>query len=180
MTGFDIIVLFIVGVAAAGGFMRGLVQEVLSLAAWILAAFAIRFLHSPLTDALQDYIGTDVTTSVLAFALLLLIPYAAMKIIANNVGTASRSSVLGPIDRVLGFGFGALKGVIIVVIAFSLLVLGYDTVWSYKGRPAWITTARSYEFVDASSRALVEVLAERRAYLLEQQRKREGSSESEQ
>jgi len=29
MTGFDYIVLFIVGVAAVGGFMRGLVQEVL-------------------------------------------------------------------------------------------------------------------------------------------------------
>ena len=48
------------------------------------------------------------------------------------------------------------------------LVVGYDTVWSYKGRPNWITTARSYELVDASSRSLVEVLAERRARLREQ------------
>jgi membrane protein required for colicin V production len=174
MTGFDIIVLFIVGVAAIGGFMRGLVQEVLSLAAWVLAGFAIRFLHSPLTDALQEYIGTDITTSVLAFALLLLIPYAAMKVIANNVGGSSRNSVLGPIDRVLGFGFGALKGVVIVVIAFSLLVLGYDTVWSFQGRPAWITTARSYEFIDASSRSMVEILAERREYLRRQQQEAAG------
>ena len=169
MTGFDLIVLLIVGIAAVGGFMRGFVQEVLSLGAWVLAAFAIRYLHTPLTLALQDYIGTDVTTSLLAFTLLLLIPYAAMKVIANNVGKASRNSVLGPIDRVLGFGFGALKGIMITVLAFSLLVLGYDTVWSYKGRPAWITTARSYELVDASSRALVEVLAERRARLRGQQ-----------
>ncbi len=167
MTGFDYIVLLIVGIAAAGGFMRGFMQEVLSLAAWVLAAFAIRFLHTPLTLALHDYIGTDITTSLLAFALLLLIPYAAMKVIANNVGSASRNSLLGPVDRVLGFGFGALKGTVIVVIAFSLLVLGYDSVWGYKGRPTWITTARSYELVDASSRALVEVLAERRAQLRE-------------
>ena len=173
MTGFDLIVLLIVGIAAVGGFMRGFVQEVLSLGAWVLAAFAIRYLHTPLTLALQDYIGTDVTTSLLAFTLLLLIPYAAMKVIANNVGKASRNSVLGPIDRVLGFGFGALKGIMITVLAFSLLVLGYDTVWSYKGRPAWITTARSYELVDASSRALVEVLAERRARLRGQQADKE-------
>lgn len=165
MTGFDYIVLLIVGVAAVGGFMRGFVQEILSLGAWILAAFAIRYLHSPLTLAMQDYTGRDVTTSVLAFAVLLLIPYAAMKVIANNVGQASRRSILGPIDRVLGFGFGTLKGVLIVVIAFALLVLGYDTVWNYRGRPVWITTARTYEFVDAGSRALVEVLAERRARL---------------
>ena len=168
MTGFDYLVLLIVGIAAAGGFMRGFMQEILSLAAWILAAFAIRFLHTPLTLALEEYIGPEITTSLLSFTLLLLIPYAAMKVIASNVGTASRGSVMGPIDRVLGFGFGALKGVVIVVIAFSLLVLGYDGIWGYKGRPSWITTARSYELVDASSRALVEALAERRSRLREQ------------
>ena len=124
MTGFDFIVLVIVGVAAIGGFMRGLVQEVLSLAAWILAAFAIYYLHSPLTDALGNLYDADPATSILAFALLLLIPYAAMKVIAANVGEASRNSILGPIDRVLGFGFGAVKGALIVIFAFSVLVLG--------------------------------------------------------
>ena len=170
MTGFDYIVLLIVGVAAVGGFLRGFMQEVLSLAAWVLAGFAIRFLHTPLTLAMQDFLGEGISTSVLAFALLLLIPYAAMKVIANNVGQASRNSVLGPIDRVLGFGFGALKGVLIVIVAFSLLVLGYDSVWDYRGRPAWITTARTYELVDGGSRSLVEVLAERRARLLGEER----------
>ena len=167
MTGFDWIVLLIVAVAATGGFMRGLVQEVLSIAAWLLALFAIRMLHTPLTETLTDYIGGSIATAVLSFALLLLIPYAAMKVIANNVGSASRGSILGPIDRVLGMGFGALKGAVIVVIAFSLLVLGYDTVWGIKGRPDWITQAHSYEFVDASSRSLVEMLAERRARVRE-------------
>lgn len=168
MTVFDIILLSVVGVAAVGGFMRGLVQEVLSLAAWILAALAIRQLHTPLTEALLEYLPNETTTSILAFALLLLIPYAAMKVIANNVGQASRNSILGPIDRVLGFGFGALKGALIMILAFSVLVLGYDTVWGYKGRPAWITAARTYPVVDAASRDLVEILAERRAQLMGQ------------
>src|SRR6185503_8149315 len=118
MTVFDIIALFIVGVAAVGGFMRGFVQEVLSLAAWILAVFAIRYLHTDLTGFIDTYIGTTTTAALLAFALLLLIPYAAMKLIAAKLGQASRNSIIGPIDRVLGFGFGTVKGVIIVVIAF--------------------------------------------------------------
>ena len=176
MTGFDFLVLGIVGIAAVRGFMRGFVQEILSLAAWVLAVLAIRFLHTPLTAQLVTYIGSDVTTAVLAFALLLLIPYAAMKVIANNVGQASRNSVLGPIDRVLGFGFGALKGAIIVVIAFSLLVLGYDTVWGYKGRPTWISNARSYDLVDASSRSLVEMIAGRRAQMRTAEREDQGGS----
>ena len=179
MTGFDYIVLLIVGLAAIGGFSRGFMQEVLSLAAWVLAAFAIRFLHTPLTLAMQEVMGTGIAVSVLAFALLLLIPYAAMKVIANNVGEASRNSILGPIDRVRGFGFGAIKGFVIVVIGFSLLVLGYDSVWDYRGRPVWITTAATYEFVDGGSRTMVEVLAERRARLLGEERAAEEAAEAE-
>jgi len=165
MTGFDIIVLLIVGIAAVGGFMRGFVQEVLSLAAWILALFAIRYLHTWLYQGIEDYVPTQTGASILAFALLLLIPYAGMKLIAGRAGETTRSSLLGPIDRVLGFGFGAIKGGIVAVIAFSLLVIGYDTVWGYQGRPSWITTARTYPVINASSEALVEYIADRRASL---------------
>lgn len=165
MTVFDIIVLLIVGVAAAGGFMRGFVQEVLSLLGWVLAVFAIRFLHTDLTAFLYSYIGTPSTAAVLAFVLLLLIPYAAMKVIASMAGRSTRNSVLGPIDRVLGFGFGGVKGVIILVMAFSVLVLGYDTVWGPTGRPTWMTTARTYSFVNAAADAMVDLINERQQYL---------------
>jgi membrane protein required for colicin V production len=165
MTGFDIIVLIIVGVAAVGGFMRGFVQEVLSLAAWVLAIFAIHYLHTPLYEFLAPHIGYSTATAVLAFALLLLIPYAGMKLIAGRMGKASRSSLLGPIDRVLGFGFGAVKGAVVVTCAFALLVLGYDTVWGIAGRPTWITTARTYPLVNASADALVQMIDSRRSQL---------------
>ncbi|ABC63308.1 CvpA family protein [Erythrobacter litoralis] len=168
MTMFDILVLLVVGVAAVGGFLRGFVQEVLSLAAWILAVFAIRYMHTPLHQAIEPYIGTPTASSILAFALLLLIPYAAMKLIAGRAGEGTRNSILGPIDRVLGFGFGAIKGAIVVVLAFSLLVIGYDTVWGYQGRPTWITTARTYPVVNASTEAMVEYISERRARLRQQ------------
>lgn len=168
MTGFDIIVLVIVGIAAIGGFTRGFVHEVLSLAAWALAVVAIYFLHTDLTAVLNDYVGSPSAAAVLAFMLLLLIPYAVMKLIAGRIGKASRNSVIGPIDRVLGFGFGAVKGVIIVVIAFSLLVLGYDTVWGPDGRPAWIRDARTYPFVNAGSEAMVQLIEMRRELLREE------------
>jgi membrane protein required for colicin V production len=173
MTGFDIIVLLIVGVAAVGGFLRGFVQEVLSLAAWFLAVFAIRYLHTDLTQLLYGFVGTASGAAVLAFVLLLLIPFMAMKLIAAQAGKASRNSALGPFDRVLGFGFGAVKGVIIVVIAFSMLVLGYDTVWGSAGRPAWIVTARTYPFINASADAMVQLIDER------DRTRRAGSSEAE-
>jgi membrane protein required for colicin V production len=166
MTGFDIIVLLIVGIGAVGGFLRGFVQEVLSLCAWVLSVLAIRYLHSDFTTTIDAFVGSRTSSAILAFMVLLLLPYAGIKLIAGHAGRRSRKSVLGPIDRVLGFGFGAVKGVVIVVIAFSLLVLGYDTVWGAKGRPVWIAEARSYQFVDAASEAMVEMIAERRAEVM--------------
>jgi membrane protein required for colicin V production len=166
MTVFDIFVLVVVATAAIGGFMRGFVHEVLSLAAWVLAIFAIRYLHTDLTQIIFAFIGTPTGAALLAFALLLLIPYAAMRLIARKAGDSARKSALGPIDRVLGFGFGAVKGTIIVVFAFSIVALGYDSAWGVGGRPDWISTARTYPFVNASSEEMVQLIAERRSALL--------------
>ena len=174
MTGFDIAVLLLVGVGAVAGFLRGFVHEVLALAAWLFAMIAIRMLHTPLSLALQTTIGTESGASVLAFALLLLVPYATIKLIAGWAGARSRSSLLGPVDRVLGFGFGAVKGMIIAVLAFSVLVLGYDTVWGVGGRPTWITQARTYPFVNASSEELVTMIAQRRREAIEADEKTKG------
>lgn len=158
MTGFDIIVLLIVGVAAIGGFMRGFVQEVLSLLAWGVAILAIHNLHTPLYDWLVPRVGNPTGSATLAFAVLLLIPYAGMKLIAGRLGETTRTSLLGPIDRVLGFGFGAIKGAIVVTCAFALLVLGYDAAWGIAGRPDWIKQARTYPLVNASADALVQLI----------------------
>lgn len=165
MTGFDIIVLFVLGVAAAGGFLRGFVQEILSLLAWGLAIMAIHTLHTPMYDWLLSKTGNPTGAATLAFALLLLIPYAGMKLIAGRFGDTARTSLLGPIDRVLGFGFGAIKGAIVVTCAFALLVLGYDATWGVAGRPDWITQARSYSLINASADALVKLIEDRNAQL---------------
>ncbi|PLK22872.1 colicin V production protein [Porphyrobacter sp. TH134] len=162
MAGLDIIIGIIVIVAAIGGFMRGLVQEVLSLASWVMAAFALHFLHPDLTNGLRTFYKTEPAVSLFAFALLLLIPYAAMKVIIGNASGASDGAVLGPIDRVLGFGFGAVKGALIAVFAFALLATGFDERWGFTGRPQWITSARTYAAADAASRQLMPEIAVRR------------------
>jgi len=158
----DIIIAIIVVTAAVGGFMRGLVQEVLSLASWILAALALHYIHPGLTEGLRNFYTAEPAVSLLAFALLLLIPYAAMKLIIGNVSEASDGAVLGPIDRVLGFGFGAIKGALIAVFAFAVLVTGFDEKWGYAGRPQWITGSRTYPAADAFSRQLLPSIAVRR------------------
>jgi len=162
VTGFDIAVLILVGLGAVMGFMRGFVQECLALLAWVFAVAAIHTLHPALSQALVPWVHTTSGAWVLAFALLWLVPWAGTRLVAKWLGRASRESVIGPIDRLLGFGFGAVKGTVIVVLGFSLITLGYDIAWGKNGRPTWITDSRTYPFINACSEKLLKVLAERR------------------
>jgi len=162
MTGFDILVLVVVGALASLGFLRGFVQEAISLFAWAGAIFAIHTLHSPLSAWLTPHVGTESGASVLAFVLLLVLPIVLIRGLARYLGSASRGSALAPVDRVLGFGFGAVKGTLIIVMGYSVLMLAYDTIWGPNGRPAWIRHSRCYSCIDASSVALVDMIGERR------------------
>lgn len=173
MTGFDIGVLVLVATGALTGLLRGFVQEVLALFAWVISLVAIHYAHPAVTHMLEGHLGNRMgAAGVLAFAVLLLVPYAIVRLMANQLGRASRASLLGPVDRVIGMGFGAVKGILIAVVGFSILVLGYDTAWGVNGRPDWITQSRTYPFINASSDALVKMLAERRAEAATAERKR--------
>lgn len=170
MTAFDIIVLFLIGAGAIFGFMRGFTQEVLLLLVWVLVVAVIKFLHAPATEWLYGPVGTDAGAAVLAFIVLGVVTYAFGRWIAGRVGEKSRKSVLGPFDRVLGFGFGAVKGLIGATLLFLLLVLVFDV--AYGGgakRPEWMTASRTYPLLNASGDALSSFIRERQE---------EGDSES--
>lgn len=163
MTALDIIVLFLLGGGAVFGFMRGFVQEALSLIAWILIIVAVRVLHGPATAILGEYVGTEGGAAVLAFLALVIVVYALGRWIARSIGSKSRKSVLGPVDRVLGFGFGALKGLIGATLIFLLLVMGYETLFGGKEpRPEWMTSSRTYPLLNASGDAMSAFVRERR------------------
>ena len=163
MTGFDIIVFLIVGVAAIGGFMRGFVQEILSLLAWVVGIVMLRLFHTPVSASLTDAVGTSTAAAVLAFVLLFLPSFLFMKLIARSIGKKSRASMLGPFDRVLGGGFGMLKGLLAVTLFFLLANLATDLVYgSDAKRPDWMRDARTYPLLNASGRAVVDWVETRR------------------
>jgi len=164
MTGFDIFVLVLMGGAAVLGFLRGFVQEALSLIAWVLVIVGVRILHNPITDRLIAPIGSESGASVLAFAAIVIVTYAVGRWIAKSIGKKSRKSILGPIDRVLGFGFGMIKGLIGATLVYLLAVLVFDTIYGVEAdRPAWIQESRTYPLLNASGKAMVEFIEENRA-----------------
>ncbi|KKC27070.1 CvpA family protein [Sphingomonas sp. SRS2] len=163
LTGLDIIVLIAIFGGALFGMLRGFVTEVISLGSWVAAILALKLLHTPFAKMLTGVVGSASGASVLAFALLFLIVYAGGKLIAGSIGRRTRGSVLGPLDRVLGFGFGALKGLIIVTLGYLLINLGYDTLYgSTAERPGWMRTSRTHPLLNATGRSIVDWVGNRR------------------
>jgi len=160
MSAFDIIVLVVIGGAAAFGFKNGFVQEVLALIAWAAGIMAVRFFHAPLTAYLVAPVGNASGAAVLALILLYGATFIIGKGIARAVGRRTRTSVLGPIDRVLGFGFGAIKGLIAATLGFLLLVLGYGMIAPTDAPPDWMRDSRTYPLLRASGEAVMAFVAE--------------------
>ena len=163
MTALDIFVLFLIGGGALVGFMRGFVHEVLSLAAWIAGIVVLKAFHTPVTTALGHSVGTSTGAAALAFALLFLPTFFLVKWAARRAGGATKRSVLGPIDRLLGGGFGMLKGLIGATLFFLLANLATDLVWGPQAlRPEWLRVSRTYPLLNASGRAIVDWVETRR------------------
>jgi membrane protein required for colicin V production len=163
MTALDIIVLLLVGGGLVRGAMRGFVGEVLSLAAWIVAIVFLRLLHTPVTGALEGVVGTRPGAAVLAFVLVFGLTFGIGKFVASRVGGGVKKSVIGPFDRVLGAGFGALKGLIGATLLYLGANLVYDTIWGAQAeRPTWMSESRTYPLLYASGRAIVDFVEWRR------------------
>jgi membrane protein required for colicin V production len=163
MTALDIFVILLLGGAALIGFVRGFTHEILSLVAWVAGIAALKLFHGPLQERLVDVVGTDAGASVVAFALLFLPAYISVKLFARAVGGKARRSVLGPVDRLLGGGFGILKGLIGATLFFLLANLATDMIYGGEAdRPEWMTDSRTYPLLNATSRAVVDWVETRR------------------
>ena len=163
MTALDIIVLFLVVGGLVLGWLKGFVGEVLSLAAWIVAIVFLRLLFAPVANALTGPVGTHAGAAVLAFVLVFGLVFLAGKLVARRVGGGIRRSVIGPVDRVLGAGFGALKGLIIATLLYLAANLVYDTIYGrVAARPDWMANSRTYPLLYASGRAVLHFVAWRR------------------
>ena len=94
---------------------------------------------------------------MLAFALVFGIVFIGGKLLARRLGGATRRSVVGPIDRVLGGGFGALKGLIGATLLYLAANLVYDTHLRPPRRAARLDgQSRTYPLLHASGRAIVD------------------------
>ncbi|BCA60872.1 colicin V production protein [Sphingomonas sp. HMP9] len=163
LSALDIVVLLAVAGSAVLGLLRGFVTEVLSMFAWVAMVAMLKLFHIPLAAALSPMIGTVGGAAVLAFAIITGVTYIGGRLVANAIGARTRTSILGPVDRALGFGFGALKGLILASLVFLLATLVIDTMSGGPSRrPEWMTKSRTYPLLNATSAGIADFVDRRR------------------
>ena len=135
--------------------------------AWVVGIAMLKLFHSQLWSGLENSFHTSPAAgAVLAFAILFVPSFLIVKLLARSIGgRARRHALLGPFDRVLGGGFGLLKGLLGATLFFLLANLATDMVYGPQAdRPQWMTKSRTYPLLNASGRAIVDWVETRRLH----------------
>jgi membrane protein required for colicin V production len=127
----DFVLLGIVLLSVLWGAIRGFIREALSLATWI-AAFVLALGYGPqFADAFKNDIASPTLRLVAGYA----VPFFGILLVGGlltwAIGMAVRGAGLAPVDRMLGSGFGLVRGGLIVLIL--VIVAGFSTL----GRESW-------------------------------------------
>ena len=100
------------------------------------------------------------------------------RLAASKLGNGTRNSLLGPMDRVLGLGFGAIKGLLAATLIYLVANLGTDVIWGgAAARPEWIGKSKTYPLLQASSRAIIDFVEQRRGDAIKSDTKNTKSTE---
>ncbi|WP_097461571.1 CvpA family protein [Mangrovitalea sediminis] len=117
----DWVIIAVIGFSTLVSLMRGFVREALSLVTWVAAFIVARTFHPHLQALLEGSIQSPLVRLITAFAILFIATLIVGAVVNNLVSKLVHVTGLTSTDRVLGMGFGLLRGVIVVVVAIAIL-----------------------------------------------------------
>lgn len=103
---------------------RGFVKEALSLVVWLVAFFVAMTYREPMSLLLADVISTPSLRILAAFAALFIATLIVGGLINHLISQLVVITGLSGTDRFIGFLFGVLRGVV-VVLAIVLMLPGF-------------------------------------------------------
>lgn len=136
----DGVVIAVVFISAVLAMFRGFVREVLSIAAWVIAAILAYLFYEQALPYVSQYVNNQSIAIGLSAAGIFLVALIIVSLITMKISDFVMDSPVGPIDRLIGFVFGAARGLLLVVVA----VIFFNWLVAEADRPAWVTTAASY------------------------------------
>ena len=117
MTLTDWVLLGVLGLSMLVGAWRGLVFEVLSVLGWVLSFFAAQWFAPTLASELPLQVAGESVRYAAAFILVFIGVLIVCSLLTAAIKKWVQEVGLRPIDRTLGAGFGALRGVILLLAA---------------------------------------------------------------
>ncbi|MEM7079834.1 MAG: CvpA family protein [Pseudomonadota bacterium] len=154
MAGLDILLGIVIVLSAAIGLVRGLVKEVLSLVSWLLAFVIALYFAGQLASMLPASWGGESIRYGIAFVGLFVITLIATGIAQWLISLLITSTGLSGTDRLLGFLFGSVRGVVVaVVLLMGLREVAADAPWWEASRLRAPLLSLEDELRDALGRA---------------------------
>jgi membrane protein required for colicin V production len=139
----DVVLIAVMLISGLLAMIRGFMREVLSIAAWVLAAGATLYAYGKLLPAATAYFNSDIIAKATVIGGVFLVTLLAVSIVTVRISDMVLDSRVGAIDRTMGFLFGLARGLIIVVVAFGF----FDWLVPEKSQPTWVTDAKSKVFL---------------------------------
>ncbi len=157
LTAFDLGVGILVLISALLATARGLTREILSLVTWAgAAAFAAyMFFYQP--EIAQQFIANELTAGIATVVASFILALIVLHLLTMKIGDFITDSKLGPLDRTLGFVFGALRGILIAVV----VVIFAD--WLFSPTPQnmpWYAESQSLPTLRSLGDGLISLLPE--------------------
>jgi membrane protein required for colicin V production len=150
----DVILVVIMLISAFLAMLRGLTREMLSIMSWALAAIAALFIYPLWRDTLRRIIQPDILADGVLIVTVFVIVLVLVSILTVRLSDRILDSRVGALDRTLGFVFGLVRGLILVVIAYELLV----AIMPKESLPGWVTEARSLPVIERTGKAIISLL----------------------
>ena len=120
MTVFDYAVLAVISLSVLLGLWRGVVSEVLSIAAWVLAIILGRMFAPRLSPEFSRWIIEPSLQYLAAFAAIAVAVLLLAMVIRLLVSGLLRAIGLGLVDRFLGALFGLARGMLVVLVLVAV------------------------------------------------------------
>lgn len=112
----DYIILGLISLSVITGLFRGFVKELLALCVWVLAIW-LAFTYSHVVSLwLEHYIHDKTARIIVSFIVILLLTLILGGMVNAFFSFIMQRSGLNGTDRILGMGFGFVRGIFIVAI----------------------------------------------------------------
>ena len=152
----DIFLIVVMLVSGLLAMVRGFMREVLSIAAWAVAAAATLYAYAKLLPFAKQYFNNDIVAAVAVVGGVFLGTLLIISIVTVRISDMVLDSRVGALDRTLGFLFGLARGLVIVVVAFQFFI------WLVPDRsqPKWVKSAKSRVVLVGTGQWLISMLPE--------------------